>query len=53
VADTFSVTGPAMNQLPLPVEVDGAAGGSPLRCGGALGELLADTTGGVLSVACP
>ncbi len=53
LAVTAVVTGPPMYQLPLPVDVEGAAGGLPLRCGGAVGAVDVDISGGVVSSTCP
>src|SRR4051812_24970930 len=51
VAARLSTVGPAcVYQLPLPVDVDGAAGGLPLRCGGAVGVSVPTfSTGAVVS----
>src|SRR3954447_20065931 len=50
---TVAVTGPAVvNQLLLPVDIDGAAGGLPPRCNGAFGVNATSSAGGVVSVPC-
>src|SRR5690349_11815905 len=54
VAVRFRTTGAAcVNQSLLPVDVDGAAGGLPLRCGAAVGvSVPAFSTGAVVSGPC-